>query len=157
MLRASNLSSTLRRVSDDIVKSGCVQPAADVALMLVTSDGHLLSSSISRDSESFEGSQRVAAVSAAMASEYKALDGFMAGSWESFVLSAQNVLLHCSHFASLREGGSVLLVVSTPAPTDDKSSYFHGLLRSLAARVSGDLRPSLGPVMEQMISAPPVE
>ena len=159
MLKAGKLSEVLGSVCSYVSKSRTIpdRVADSLTIMLVTGDGQLLSSSVPNDSANFDSVQRIGAVVASMATEYRAIDKIMQNEFRSFMWSCGGRLIRCSHFCDLKDKGSVLMVISLSQPDDTQKAKFHSFLHAVAARLEEDLLPSLAPIMECMISAPPVE
>ena len=154
MLKAGKLSEVLTSVSNSIGKSRVVPSAESLLIMLVTGDGQLLSCSVANDTPNYSPTERIAAVVASIATEYRAIDKIMKDEFKCFSWSSGNRLIRCSHFCDLKDKGSVLLILSIEQSASPK---LHSFLRALATRLEDDLLPSLSPIMENMISAPPAD
>jgi hypothetical protein len=161
MLQAGTLSHALASVVKNVQSTDqwnlFSHAREPLMIMFVTSDGQLLSSSVSSDSEHGDVTQRVSAVAASIAVEYKAMDRLMGEDFKALNLSTEVRNVLCSHFCDLMDSGSVFLVISLPENAGVSEILRLGFLRSLSDRIKTDLFPSLGPIMGNMISAPPTE
>lgn len=160
MLRAPNLSSRLSFISDSISKSLrrdnlCSQES--VIVSLASGDGSLIASSTLAGSLSFESGQRVAAVAASISLEYTALERLMGGDFRSFCFSSEKRFVHCSRVSRSKEAGPVLLIVSVPESMKLGELESLSLCRAIQERIQQDVLPSLYPVFDHMLSAPPSE
>ena len=152
MLKSGKLSDVISGVAEGLIKSRAI---GDLLIMFVTNDGQLLASSVANDDPMYDSSQRIAAVVASVATEYRAIDRIMHNEpFKSFIWSTGGRLVRCSHFCNLKDKGSVLLVISILVNKDEPR---HNFLHSIAKRLEDDLLPSLAPIMETMISAPPMD
>ena len=159
MIKAGHVSSILSNSLRNLVNLEDLSQLNRESLMamIVTNDGQLLSSSVANSSSRFDSCQKLAAVSASIAEEYRAVDRLMKYDFRSVVFSTENLTIQCTHFCSLKDSGSVLLTVAVPSVSGLCETSRLGLVRSLSKRLCDDLLPSLRPVMENMISAPPTE
>lgn len=158
MLKAGKLSEVLTSVAKSVAKSRVVPESGDsLLIMLVTSDGQLLSSSVPNNAPNFDSAERIGAVVASIATEYRAIDKIMQNEFKSFVWATGDRLVRCSHFCDLKDKGSVLLVLSLVQTDKLRNAKYHSFLQAVSSRIEDDLLPSLCPIMENMISAPPTE
>ena len=160
MIKAGNLSRILKSATTDILSKGLITntTTTPLTILLVTSEGHLVASSTPiNDSAEYEACQRIAAVSASVAVEYRAIERLeLPNVFKCFTMSTPDRVIRTSHFAGLMDG-SVLLIVSIGVSGAERQLEAIGLARAIAARLEEDLLPSLAPVLDNMISAPPTE
>lgn len=157
MLKTGNISLLFSKISQGIEKTCQENGARDPLAILVTGEGNLLASSLPNDSNTSTLCQRVAAVAASIAVEYSAMNKIMDEPFSSFTFCTEERIVSCSRFCRLGDTGFVLLVVSVAISSNANKTGLVGLLKSVVARLNDDLVPSMGPILENMISVPPTE
>lgn len=160
MLKAGQLSHALTSVSSSIQQSGvCTQAIREgkLFIMLVANDGNLISSSVPSNSPRFDSCQRIAAVASSIAVEYRAVERLMSDEFRAFVLRTEGRIVRCSQFSHMKDGGAVLLVESIEVGSGIDEGLLSVLMDNVSLRLHQDLLPCIGPIMENMISAPPNE
>ena len=160
MLKAGNVSGILYRaagaVSEALSKEN-VLIGSKITVSLTTSDGNLLASSCWSDSTDFATVQRVSAVAASIASEYRALEKLMSDGFRSVLISTEKQVILCEPFSQMKEGGLILIVSSITTNSSSDKAACSGVLRSLSSRIKEDFFPSLSPVLENLILVTPIE
>lgn len=159
MLKAGHVSASLARAVNEIQAFSKESDSKEIRITasLTSSDGSLVASSSTRDSALFEVCQRVSAVAASIALEYRALENIMTHGFRSVFISTDKRLIFCDHFAELKEAGSILLVLTVDTDSSSDKMVDIGLLRSLSSRIKEDFLPSISPVLETLILFPPTE
>ncbi len=151
MLKSARITESLISAQTMLakVRDPRLQTLQKVSIMLVSSNGELISSTRGHHTSDF--SENIAAVATSLAVEYTAMDSLMTSAFTSFSWRTDQCLVVCCRLCLMKDGGSVFLIIALPdAVADD--GRLNTALRLAAARLVQDWSPYLSPLLENMIS-----